>query len=393
MNILAALFLISILSGQLIRIPVAYGITVYPHDAILFCYLFFWLALRFKKKTFTFGALRRPLFLFFVTLLASFIVNAAGHSIQELISGISYTVRLALYAGLYFVIINTKREIFWIRSLYMTGVAFGVLGILQYILYPNLRNLSYLGWDPHYFRLFSTFLDPNFSGIFLVLTFLLGLTFFIQKKIRLEYIILQSIVLTALTLTLSRGSYIAFVAGLVLYAYWEKIRILLVGIAVCIAVFIFIPLPNKDVTPIFRKDSTVARMENWSYSMNLIGKAPIFGYGFNFLRSIQEPDSVQAGSSGGSHASAGVDNSFLFVLSTAGITGGIAWIYLLTSMWSMGKRRMRTEKGRALGTVYCLSLASVLIHSMFVNSFFYPWVFIWLWILTGTIEKSDRARN
>jgi O-antigen ligase len=392
MHILPTLFLISLLSGSLIRIPLFYTVTVYPHDIALFVYLLLWFIRRMtRKERIVFSSLTKPLGIFLGALLVSYLFNIFGHTPGECINGISYIIRILLYVGLYIVISNTENPFFWLKRLYGTGVIFGILGIVQYILYPDLRNLSYLGWDPHYYRLFSTFLDPNFAGIFLVLTFLLGLSFIFRRKDRLEYLLLQAIVLTALTLTLSRSSYIAFVASMIFYIWWKKSWKLLIGIVLCIALFLFIPLPKKDVTPIFREESANARISNWSYSIGLIKQAPVFGYGFNFLRTIQEPDYLRKADSQLSRATAGVDSSFLFVIVSSGLVGGAAFLYLLTSMWKLGSMLIINKKEKTLGLVYHISLIAIFIHSLFVNSFFYPWILIWLWIVTGVIEKKANA--
>ena len=51
----------------------------------------------------------------------------------------------------------------------ISGSLIVLLGFIQLMFYPALRNLYYLGWDEHLYRMFSTFLDPNFAGAFFVL--------------------------------------------------------------------------------------------------------------------------------------------------------------------------------------------------------------------------------
>jgi hypothetical protein len=76
-----------------------------------------------------------------------------------------------------------------------------------------------------------------------------------------------------------------------------------------------------------------------------------------------------------SKAAAGMDSSLLFVAATTGIIGAAAYIYLLFSMIRNGKK----------SRFYIASFAALLVHSLFVNSLFYPWVMIWMWILTGAV--------
>ena len=122
--------------------------------------------------------------------------------------------------------------------------------------------------------------------------------------------------------------------------------------------------------------------------MDLFKKKPVFGYGFNLLRTIQEPGLSTKEPFQISHASGGVDNSFLFVLVTSGIVGGICFIRFCISLWNMGKKLAETKKERRLGMIFLISLVAIAAHSMFVNSFFYPWILIWLWIVTGVVEKK-----
>ena len=389
MHIFPTLFLLTLLTGSLIRIPLFFNVMIYPHDIALCIYLLSWFIWKIgKKETIVFSPFIKPLAIFMAALLVSFLVNAFGHTVEECVHGISYSIRMLLYMGLYIIISNTKNPLFWLKRLYGIGVIFGIAGIVQYILYPNLRNLEYLGWDPHYYRLFSTFLDPNFAGLFLVLTFLLGFSFIFKRQERLEYVLFQAIVLTALLLTLSRSSYSAFVASVSVYLWWKKSWKLLAGIILFIIVVFYTPFPQKSVTPLLRGETIKARMENWAYSMDLFKKKPVFGYGFNLLRTIQEPGLSTKEPFQISHASGGVDNSFLFVLVTSGIVGGICFIRFCISLWNMGKKLAETKKERRLGMIFLISLVAIAAHSMFVNSFFYPWILIWLWIVTGVVEKK-----
>ena len=273
--------------------------------------------------------------------------------------------------------------------LYCTGVIFSLFGLVQYILYPNLRNLSYLGWDPHYYRLFSTFLDPNFAGLFIVITFFLGL--YIYRIVKKKYWIIfsQLLLLFVLILTLSRSSWLSFLIPLGWLIWKKHTWKFFGGLGIFVILLLFLPLPYRQITPVFRQETGLARFDNWMYSIELVKQKPIFGYGFNLLRSIQE-SGVVGGDTQRSHAGAGVDNSFLFVLVTTGIIGGIAWMYLLVSMGKMGIYLMSHNKYAMLGETYVLTLSAICIHSLFVNSLFYPWIMIWMWILTGVVEGKRK---
>ena len=133
--------------------------------------------------------------------------------------------------------------------------------------------------------------------------------------------------------------------------------------ALGIAVILFIPRPGGDTLRLTRQDSTISRVENWQESLTLAGKSPIVGLGFNTLRSVRG-DPV-------SKAASGVDNSFLFLLVTTGIVGLVTYMVLL---WRMDNIAI---------------LTAVIVHSQFINSLFYPWIMLWLWIYLAASETSD----
>ncbi len=108
----------------------------------------------------------------------------------------------------------------WLKGLYAVGVGLGLIGLIQFFMYPDLRNLMYLGWDPHYYRLFSTLLDPNYMGLLLVFTLLMGFGIF-TKKHSVWIIAGQLVTFVALLLTYSRSSFLALGAAIVV---WTLIR-------------------------------------------------------------------------------------------------------------------------------------------------------------------------
>jgi O-antigen ligase len=194
--------------------------------------------------------------------------------------------------------------------------------------------------------------------------------------------------MTALLLTYSRSSYLGFLAAI---GTWivirKKWKVGLVGLLLFLVAIVYLPRSGEALS-LDRFDSTVSRLANWSESVQRIAQKPILGYGFNVLPFLQQESSVS------SKAGAGIDNSFLFVGVTTGLVGLIAYGWLLWSMIGVGKRALRAKKTSILGTAYLATLIALVVDSMFVNSLFYPWVMVWVWILTGAVEGiSDPSRN
>lgn len=97
-------------------------------------------------------------------------------------------------------------------------------------------------------------------------------------------------------------------------------------------------------------------------------KNPLFGTGFNLYRY------ANTGAVGDSHAGAGSDSSLLFVFATTGIAGLLIYLWLWGKILKLGWQRRNTQAGLIL----LASSTSLLIHSLFSNSLFYPWVLGWM---------------
>ncbi len=325
MKLLVYLFFASLLVGQL---PSLFGLHVYAHDVMLGILLLSYIIFYHRRKQ------KRPKLLLPILLFIG----------SGLISGGNYLYlgRWAFYALLYFLVVQKIIPVkMWLRGLWYAGMGLAILGILQFLLYPDFRNLYYLGWDPYYFRLVSTLFDPNFTGIILVLTVLLGST--------RDWLLLPTILLT-----FSRSSFLGLFVGLFIQKRWK----VLFGFLILLIVTMVVPKPPFEAFRLTREVSTIARVNNWQQSLDVFLKSPVIGRGF------------PARLSGG----AGIDNSFLFVLVSSGIVGFSAFVWL---WWNI----VKFAKG-----VLLASIAAVFVSSLFVNSLFYPWIMIWLWILIGTAE-------
>lgn len=356
MKWLFILFFVTLPLGQIGAIPVIAGITVYAHDIAIVLLLTL-----SRKKNFT-GKLRFPIVLFIWTGVMSLVANAFRYPMNELFTGSLYLVRWILYASVYFVAQRASPQ-FIFAGLYGFGVSLAALGLVQYVWYPYLRNLSYLGWDPHLFRVFSTLLDPNFAGIIFVLTLFLG--------IRQKYSLVgQGVTLLAFFLTFSRSSYLAFFVGL--FFILKKTKYMFAALTIFFLIVLLLPKPDGEGVKLFRTASTFARVGNWQRGLELIREPRPFGFGFNTLRYEQRRRGWVDDSQMISKAGAGLDNSLLFVWATVGVLG------LAVFSWLLGLQiRMNPPV-----------MAAVLVHSMFSNSLFYPWVMLWLWFLFAAGEKS-----
>jgi O-antigen ligase len=375
MKALIVLFLGSLLLGQIGGMSPVPGVVVYVHDILLTVLVIVSVAKILHSKKLPRAKLITPIASFIGAGFISLAMNYWRIPLPALVSGSLYLVRWTLYAAIYILVLENYIDTsLWLNGLYSVGVGFGIVGLIQFFLYPDLRNLMYLGWDPHYYRLFSTLLDPNFMGIILVFTLLLGFGIF-TKKHRMWIIAGQLISFVALLLTYSRSSFLALGMAIVVWAVIQKRWKLFIILAGFVGLLFILPKIPGDTLKLMRLDSSLARVGNWQTSVQLITKAPLFGYGFDTMRYLRPAAAT-------SKAAAGLDSSILFILATTGIVGLVTYAFLIVSMIRL--------RNRTLGVVYISSIAALMIHSLFVNSLFYPWVMIWMWILSGTVERAGK---
>ena len=342
------LLFISLLAGQIGRIQIAPNIAFYSHDVVIFCYLLF----HIKKIKITFI---KPLILVF----GVYLFLRAGTFI-----GFLYVLRLFLYVSVIFLVLQSKKtQLYWLKWLYCLGIGYAIIGFFQLLLYPNLRNLSYLGWDPHYYRLFSTLFDPNFVGVFMVVSLLLGLYLFVKTKSKLQIILSQIMLVVAILLTYSRSSFVALVVGLIVFIWITKQWKYIFFLALIPLTIFLLPSLGGISTEIGRMWSVTARVTNWQEGIQLFIKSPIIGNGFAMRQ---------------------IDNSMLFMLVTTGIIGFAGFTNVGIYIIRLGI----VLKKQLLYGAYFSILAALFIHSMFVNTLFYPQILIWFWIFIGAISRS-----
>ena len=284
-----------------------------------------------------------------------------------------YLLRWLAYAGVFFVISDFdndfKKKIS--NTLIIVGSLVVGLGYLQYFFYSNLRNLYYLGWDEHMHRMFSVFLDPNFAGAFFVLFFLFLIGVFLKNK-NISAGILLMLTLGAVFLTFSRSALIMLIisSSLLFVLMHKKIWIaILFGITILVITMSSRYFSIENIN-LFRIVSSEARLATAKEAVRIILSRPIFGVGFNSYRYAKLDYGLRNNKLYLiSHADAGVDNSFLFVAATTGIVGFILYLFLWFRIFKIAS------------ILAIASIAGIFINSLFINSLFYPFIMLWLWII------------
>ena len=390
------LFLISFPVAEIGKFQFKNGIGISINDIFLFLLIFSWIffKLRFKKERKYF--LKKPILIFVSVSAVSLILNFYNLTLETFLISFLYLVRFIAYVSLYFITkefdSNTKNKISIL--LLFSGFITVLIGYVQYFYYPNLGNLIYLGWDEHLYRMFSSFLDPNFAGIFFVIYFIYTLVFvknyLIRRNIyKLILVTLLSIfTLLAVYLTYSRSALIMLFISIITFLILNKKSqfIFIVVLILSLMVFISPKSFKTEGTNLLRTVSSEARITSMKYGLYIFEKNPIFGVGFNAYRYAQNKylglNNIYWQTT---HAGAGTDNSFIFVLATTGVIGFTAYLYLILNILNLSK--INLTKNRYAAVLFS-SLFGLLISSIFINSFFYVFILEWIFILAALTENN-----
>lgn len=386
-----ALFILfsSFVLNQTLRIDLGNGIVINPLDlSVLVLVLANFAAnksLRIKNiPTFIY-----PLFIFIVIGSVSLIINPWLDPLHKIASFL-YTVRLTIYILLFIQLYTNMHQRDFVKDLmFFTGGVITFLGFFQYFFYPNLRNLYYLGWDDHLYRLFSTFLDPNFAGAYFALFYLYCLWRYIGENFYLKKIMYASVGLSsiiALLLTYSRTGMIMLIVGIVVYlSLYKKLKILFFTLIALTTLFFVFAGDLEGLNPL-RTASVIARFDSLQNAFIILLYNPVIGIGFNSYRYAQ----IYYGFRGGdlsltSHADAGSDNSYLFIAATTGVIGIFLFISFLKRL-----RESLLDLPRELKAITLSTLASILAGSIFTNILFYTPLLLWLFLVLSVtrLKKS-----
>lgn len=382
--------------GELVRFQTNNGINISLLDLtaggifLLVCIQYL------KNRSYGKLSLSKPILLFISLCFLSLLVNIYWLTPFQFFVSFLYFARLVSYMCVYFFIARLKKKQipFLLKGMLISGCFVVLFGFLQYFLYPNLKNLYYLGWDEHYLRLFSTFFDPNFAGIFLVLFFLFTLTFtFMKLKEKrllptILYGTLSICTCIAVFLTYSRAAFLALLGGLLLSLFTKDNKKYLItgGIVSLFFILFLLFLTNvpTEGAHMLRIPSSKARLEYARHALIIFSEHPILGVGFNTYRYAQYRHGfLDVSSWEVSHAAAGTDDSFLFILVTTGLLGFAIFCYLLWNIFIL-----IVQKKTVFSLLVASSFLALLIDSIFINSLFYPATLLWIMMLLGITENT-----
>lgn len=378
MNLTGLIITAGIISGQLIKIPLLGSGGLSILDLVIICFCIFGLV---KKK---FHLVKPPISilsaLVFISISTiSLVFSPINLMFSEYLISFSYIIRFSIYILFAWVIYsnsigNFQEEIH--NILISSGFGLATLGLLQFIFLPNLGFLSKQGWDPHYFRTVSTFLDPNFAGSFFALTLLL----LISKKATKTTTVFFVVTFLALLTTFSRSSYLMFLAGGLSLSFFKKSK---GSMLIVIILFLVLLLGFKIYTQLISKPKNIDRgqsasfrFNSWQQGLIIFQKYPVLGAGFNAYKYAVKELKLGDQQFLQSHGATSNDSSLLFVASTTGVVGLISYLFFLISIiW------------KTKNYILIAAILGLLVHSIFSNSLFYLPILLWLLLISVTPKK------
>lgn len=392
LKFLLPIFFIIYSFAELLRLQLFKSVSIGFIDVVVAAVVISWII--FVKKSSYY--LKFPILIFLLMCILSQIYNLGNFDNSQLKVGVLYLFRWILYACLYFVFADVGKKYQKIITNYMltSGIFIVIFGFIQYLYYPSLKNLIYQGWDDHLYRLFSSFLDPNFAGVFIVLFIIF--VFIIKQKNSLNkrniYFLNLLLIasLSALILTYSRGAILMLIMSAFIYCVLKrnyKVVAVLIGGLIIVTILLS---PNFSTvnTDLFRTPSLDQRIENTKQTLVVYKKNPVFGVGFNNFRYARERYIQKDWLPYASHAGAGSDNSLALILATTGIPGLVAYLFLLYKILKLGVVNL---KKNPFAWILVLSLTGLIFNSFLLNSLLYSFIMIWIWILAGLTESNSRG--
>jgi glycosyltransferase involved in cell wall biosynthesis len=373
------LVLLLMLGGQMLRIQFL-GTPVYLFELIMaigVCLaLITWL---WERRTFSLNGLWAALAQVVIFLAVSLVINydyLGGYFWNASL----YWWRYLLYATwgfwLYQLSVTALWRFPWRRVMVYWGSGFLLFGWLQYILMPDMRWLYPYGFDDHFNRMVGTLFDPSYLALILLLTLLA-----VVKEYNLAKPYLLIGLLAGLLLTYARSTYVLLLFSVAAFAIATKRFLWLAGFLVLFGMGVwFLPRGGGEGVNLLRTYSIHSRAFSTLTAWEWFVERPVWGMGFNGYKWIAGIETYERPIPS---LPSGPDNSWVLVLATTGMMGGISMSLYLYMLFAYLWREPWMK----------LSLLVIVLHSMTNNSWFYPWVMVWVYLMIaerGLTVKAER---
>ncbi len=415
-GLLAFVTVATLLPYAVIPLPIG-GVRLTFIDAILTALLLMWLVRLLvrpgtKLESVSWGWL---VVLFICLAITSYTIGTGYSTSPE---ATRLFLKLINSVLLFFTVLNCVRSKVQLQQI-VAGLIFGgavaaVIGIILFALPKGeatrwlmlLRPLGYYqsGGDALRFiagteteRAIGTSVDPNVFGALLMLCLVLAVSQLLSSRpvISRNWLIpLSGLIFACLLLTLSRGSWMGFIAAMFFIATIKNRRLWFL-FALGVGVFYFglvptdIPFVSHLLSGFAARDQAAAmRLGEYKDAIQLISRYPWFGVGF--------------GSAPSADLYVGVSSVFLLIAEQMGLIGLAGFLATMSALFiSTLKRLEHIADVELQGTLLGLlaALAAALFAGIFDHHYFdirFPHVAALFWMLAGLLAvglKLDEARE
>ncbi len=259
----------------------------------------------------------KPLFFFLIILLISLLIDWTKYSLFENTVASLYFFRLLLYFFYFFYLKYRSKTVK--KGIFLIAILTIISTLIQYFLYPDLRNLLYQDWDPHLYRTFGVFFDASIAAAIFGFFFLTVN----QPIIKIIYLIL-------IALSFSRAIYLGLSLTLIyIYIQKKQFKKILLFLLFFIVLIFIIPKPAGEGVNLKRFYSVTSRGQDYLQGINLWKNKPVLGYGYNRIRYVKNSSSL--------HSGASFSSSFLTILVSSGILGLLGFLGVLGRLGKINK--------------------------------------------------------
>lgn len=346
-----------------------HAVVVRIDDLLLVVIFFTWLAKMAINKQM--GIIRQtplnaPLGLLIAICLGSTMWGMIDGTVEKPIVGFFYVLKYIEYLVLYFLVANVIRDEkqihFYLRIIFITAAIVGVCCYVQMVQFGEWYRVS---------APFEGKPEPNtLAGYLLVIIFLAaGLAVHVRSASRrIALLGLIGFLLPPFLYTYSRGGYVSFIGGFILFCFLSKRHKGFLFFALLIGAFIarfylpatiyqrvadtFDPRSSYEIGGVKLATSPAARFDIWKYGMQKLFERPLFGFGVTGIGFV--------------------DSQYVLILGELGMVGMAVFIWLWWRIWRISFKAFHLVTdplGEGLTLGFMAGFASLLVLSFTGNIF------------------------
>ncbi|WP_343231681.1 O-antigen ligase family protein [Tissierella simiarum] len=388
-----------------IRVGIFAGVFIVPFlpDMLNLLYMIFLVGVFFYKGLFkeinplTKDSVDLPIILFGIVIILSTItsINITG-SFRDL------AIHLAGLGFLVVLINNIKtKEDFnkLVTIIVIAGTLVALYGLYQYVVGVEMEDkwLDTANNPGITTRVYSVFGNPNILAEYLIMLIPISVSlFWYSKRLHKKIIFLGTsfILMLTLILTLSRGGWVGFAFGMLVFVLLVEKRLLLSLIPLGLGAVYFLPptILNRILSIKNLGDSSNAyRIKIWRITLDIIRDYWVAGVGFGYVPFKQTFESyIRTMPAYHAH------NSYLEIAAEMGIPGLVVFLMFIFILYKYAIRKLVDGKDnyiRIMAAGVLSGIGGLLAHGAVENVLYLPKIIITFWTLVAFILALMRISD